>query len=87
MSRFRPIPAPTVVPTRPRFPRAAQAVARVVMRGIGGIPRSTATRALTVRCGGFGSTERLHAGRPRARSLARTRIECGVAAVPPGSPG
>jgi hypothetical protein len=86
MSRFRPIPAPTVVPTRPRFQRAAE-VGRVVMRGIGGVPRSTATRALTVRCGGFGSTERLHAGRPQAPSLARTRIECGVAAVPPGSPG
>ncbi len=61
--------------------------ARVARSGFAGIARSTATRALAVRSGGFGSTERHHAGRPEARVIERTRDECSVVAALPGPIG
>lgn len=61
--------------------------ARVVRGGNAGDVRSTATRALAVRSGGFGSTERHRAGRPEARVIERTRDECSVGAAFPGPIG
>lgn len=82
----------TVIPStshrRPRLESAAQRCgARIARRRNRGIARSTATRALVVRSGGFGSTERHLAGRSEARRIEHVRSEWSVVAASPGPPG
>jgi hypothetical protein len=52
-------------------------------RAVGNVLRSTATRALAQRCGGFGSTARTSAGHRLARAIPSRTTERSVAVASP----